>query len=69
MGWWNRRVRDRAEHIAHDYDTLPSSKAEAFWAAIWNGVIVGTMVLVMEYAVFSPLWRHAILPMWEWITR
>ena len=56
------------ERAAHDIDALPTDKREALWLAIWNGAIIGTMVLVMEYAVFSPLWNYLVIPAWEWLT-
>ena len=61
-------MTDKIEQAAHDIDALPTDRREAIWLAIWNGAIIGTMVLVMEYAVFAPMWDYIVLPAWEWVT-
>jgi hypothetical protein len=63
-------VSDLPEKIveaAHDIDALPTDRREVVWTLLWQGAVIGTMVLVMEYAVFQPLWRYGVLPLWHWL--
>ena len=61
-------MSEKVKQAAEEIDALPTDRREAIWLAVWNGAIIGTMVLVMEYAVFSPLWNHVVLPAWERLT-
>lgn len=60
-------ISDKVKHAAHDVPALPSNKYEAVWTVIWQGAVLGTMVLVMEYAIFAPLWEFVVLPAREWL--
>jgi hypothetical protein len=50
---------------AEQMDTLPSSRREACFTAIWNGVIISFLVFFLEYVVWSPIWNRIVVPLWN----
>ena len=63
------KLTDDLKEAVRDDPNLPSSRREALIELLYQGGVVGIMVLVMEYAIFNPIWTYVVQPVVARMTR